>query len=412
VEQPAKSTTADDHRRLALRAGRARVIPGCIFLLLFASCLVTPLLQTVHPVFPKIVAPVDEHRAVNQFPSPQLLRQATGDFAAGLNAWFDDRAGFRDLLIRTKNQIDYSVFGTSAKLYIGSQGWLFDRRARGRLDIELLSADEFKSIEERFVGLARRLAQRDIRLVVVGYPEKSMIYPEMMPPEEMPVAPPGGNADKLRHFLAAQPDIVFIDAQELLEREKSRTTEHLYYKMDVHASEIGQLPVVKEIIARIANAEGRSGIHWDEKFQLAHAVIPGGNQARFLAKLTPEDEDVPYFAGRHTIGAVETDGAWIIPDRRVLRRVDEGTGRPFDYAFYARPELCHERLPGAVLFGNSFSDLYWVLGLHRYFCFIRRERDPMSHFKLFYESMPAGTKYFIFQYYVPGLPRTAPPLDF
>ena len=58
-----------------------------------------------------------------------------------------------------------------------------------------------------------------------------------------------------------------------------------------------------------------------------------------------------------------------------------------------------------VLFGNSFSDFYWALGLQRYFCFIRRARDPISRFKAFYETMPADTKYFIFQYYEPWLPE-------
>jgi hypothetical protein len=57
-----------------------------------------------------------------------------------------------------------------------------------------------------------------------------------------------------------------------------------------------------------------------------------------------------------------------------------------------------------VLFGNSFSDFYWSLGLHHYFCFIRRARDPISRFTLFYDTIPAGTKYFIFEYYALWLP--------
>jgi hypothetical protein len=39
----------------------------------------------------------------------------------------------------------------------------------------------------------------------------------------------------------------------------------------------------------------------------------------------------------------------------------------------------------------------------RYFCFIRRARDPVSRFKAFYETMPADTKYFVFEYYQPWL---------
>ena len=89
----------------------------------------------------------------------------------------------------------------------------------------------------------------------------------------------------------------------------------------------------------------------------------------------------------------------------MLDRADAGIGRPFDWEFRSLPELCAARLPGLVLFGNSFSDLYWALGLQRYFCFIRRAREPISRFKLFYDTMPAGTKYFILEYYEPWLAR-------
>jgi hypothetical protein len=35
----------------------------------------------------------------------------------------------------------------------------------------------------------------------------------------------------------------------------------------------------------------------------------------------------------------------------------------------------------------------------------------MSRFKLFYDTIPEGTKYFIFQYYVPWLSQDGPPVD-
>jgi hypothetical protein len=137
--------------------------------------------------------------------------------------------------------------------------------------------------------------------------------------------------------------------------------------------------------------------------KLSHARINDGSQARFMALLTPPVEEAPYYVGAYTIGAAEPDGHWNIPDPVVLDRDDAGIGRPFDWEFRSLPELCAARLPGMVLFGNSFSDLYWALGLQRYFCFIRRARDPVSRFRLFYDTMPAGTRYFILEYYEPWL---------
>src|ERR1700730_1277989 len=147
-----------------------------------------------------------------------------------------------------------------------------------------------------------------------------------MLPAEAPPPPRGGNADKLRQFLARQPALTFIDAEAIFRREKSTNTDQLYYKTDLHATEIAQLPVVKEIIARIARAEDRSDISWDEKFERAAQKWGPGSDGRSLSLLVPVHENAPYFKGTYTIGGDEPDGHWNIPDRRVVERGDEGIG--------------------------------------------------------------------------------------
>jgi hypothetical protein len=392
-------------RQAATGAGRLPTI----FLAFVIVCLVVPLLQTLHPFFGTIVRPVDERRTANPFPSARLLLHATGDFAVGLNKWFDDRVGFRDLFIRVKNQIDYSIFSTSRKVYVGSNGWLFDRKDPG-LDVERLDAAGLIALEASFLTLARRLDKKGVRLVVIGYPYKAKLYAAMMPPEA-PLIPRGGNADKLREFLAHQSALTFIDAEEIFRREASTTTDPLYYKTDLHATEIAQLPVVKEIIAQIARAEDRPDIRWDEKFERAVQKWGPGSDGRSLSLLVPVHENVPYFKGTYTIGGDEPDGHWNIPDRRVFESADDGVGRPFDWEYQSNPNLCKQRLPGMVIFGNSFSDYYWSLGLHRYFCFIRRARNPISRFPLFFNTMPSATKYFIFEYYLPWVSQDRPPAN-
>jgi hypothetical protein len=384
-------------------AGRHRERSLSLAFLGFAAlCLVVPLLQTLYPVFGTIVAPLEERRDLSPFPALRLLTGTNGDFAAGLNGWFDDRVGFRDLFIRAKNQIDYTLFGTSKKVWIGSDGWLFDRYAA---DFDLDDA-QLATLENGFVTLAHRLGDKDIHLIVVGYPDKSALYPEMAP-ARMPLLWTSSNYGRFRQYLASRSEFTFIDAEEIMKREKSRSPEHLYNKADMHVTEVAQIAVVKEIVAQAAQEENRSDVRWDEKLKLSHARINDGSQARFMALLTRPTAEEPYYVGAYTIGGAEPDGHWNIPDPGVFERVDDGIGRPFDWKFRSLPELCASRLPGMVLFGNSFSDLYWPLGLQRYFCFIRRARDPVSRFKLFYDTMPAGTKYFIFEYYEPWLLQEA-----
>jgi len=410
VNDPPQALLADpaaDYRATTNTAGRAGGRLPIVFLALVIVCLVVPLLQTLHPFFGTIVRPVDERRAANPFPSAQLLLQATGDFAVGLNKWFDDRVGFRDLFIRAKNQIDYSIFSTSRKVYVGSNGWLFDRADPG-LALERLDADGLTTLERSFLALARRLDEKGARLVVVGYPDKARLYAAMMP-KEAPLVPRSGNADKLREFLSRQSALTFIDAEEIFRREASTTTDPLYYKTDLHATQIAQLPVVKEIIARIAQAENRPDISWDEKFERAVQKWGPGSDGRSLSLLMPVHENAPYFKGTYTIGGDEPDGHWNIPDRRVFESADDGVGRRFDWEFLSDSDVCTQRLPGMVIFGNSFSDYYWSLGLHRYFCFSRRARNPISRFPLFFDTMPDATKYFIFEYYLPWVGQDAPP---
>ena len=381
------------------------------FLGFFVFCLVAPLLQTLFPAFGgNLVDAVEERRAANPFPSLWLLAGTNGDFAAELNKWFEDRVGFRDLRIRAKNQVDYTLFHTSRKIHVGTDGWLFYQE-NPNAGIDGLDATGLAALEDRYVSLAHRLRDKGIKLIVVGYPAKSAIYPEMVPPD-LALRPAGGNYDRFRNFLARQPDLTFIDAEDIFKRLKPTTSEELYAKGDIHATQFAQLPVVKAIIAEIARTEGRVDFQWHEKLTLTHLRWrKGGIERNLLAVLFPPAEDVPIFEAGHAIGGQEADGHWTIPDPRYADRADPGVGRPFDFEFRSRPELCPQRLPGTVLFGNSFSDAYWSLGLQRYFCFIRRARDPISRFTLFYQTMPSDTKYFIFQYYEPWLRIYVPPLQ-
>lgn len=372
-----------------------------VFLGSIVFFLVAQFVQTIYPIFRTAVAPLEERRSADPFPSLHLLRTTTGDFAAGLNKWFDDRVGFRDLSIRAKNQIDYSIFDTSQKVWVGSDGWLFYRGLAH--PVASLRPDQLSQLEQTYVTFAEVLSKKSIKLIVVGYPDKSAIYPENTPPQ-MPLMNQDGNYAKFRQFLANRSDLIFIDAQQYLQQEKSTSREQLYSKGDMHVNQYAQVPIVETIVTRIAQMEGRSDITWNEHFTLDH-IWGGGNgsEARALALLFPRNELLPYFKKGYQIGGQEQDGIWFVPDRRVFESADQGVGRPFDWEFQSRPDLCPQLLPGMVLFGNSFSDLYWTLGLHRYFCFIRRAREPLNRLKLFVETIPSGTKYFIYEYYEPWL---------
>lgn len=335
-----------------------------------------------------------------------LLRNASG-FSDALNRWFDDRMGLRDLLIRLKTQIDYSLFGIASKVYLGSDGWLFDReRTNDRLDLERLSEHDFETVERSFHDLAQLLAGRGVRLVLVAYPDKSILYPEHLP-TDVPFLP-HDRLDRLRRSLAADPALDFIDVESLLRPLKGGG--RLFYKTDLHPTLTGTVPVVKEIIRRIAGDEGRDGVTWNEPVTWTQVIWNSGGEARFLPLLTPVSEEI--LTGAITgppsgPGTNDVDGSWTT-DQRIIDIPNVGKRPIFNWAFQSTPQACATRLPGAMLFGNSFSDLYEVLDLPHYFCFMRRAKTRVERLWPFIADMPRGTKYFIYQFTVTYLPCEAP----
>ncbi len=387
--------------------GRLALIFSAAFLVVLALLIALTLIQTIIPIIP--VEALDEHRTAAAPPDPSLLLNSdTAAFAGGLNRWASDRVGFRDLLIRLKNQIDYYVFGISKKVYIGSDGWLFERATTDRrLAVEGMSDAEVGKVEQSFANLAQVMARQGVHLVVVDYPDKSEMYPEHLP-INAPHFPEHGQLERIRSFLRGDQDIIFIAAQDLLKPHKR--DEDLYYKTDIHINVIGSVPIVAEIVKRIAAEEGKKDIAWHERFNWQRVYWNIGAESRFLGLGHPVGEEIFYAPDFFQVGTDTPQGHWITNDPRHIDYPGLGAYPLFDWEFISRQELCPSKLPGAVLFGDSFSDPYGTLGLQNYFCFLRRAGPPHVRLRANIDDMPPGTKHFIFQFLDPYLLSEYPDL--
>lgn len=385
-------------------SGSSNVLSLAFTAALFLICAV-PLIGIVLPIGTGFVG-VNERRTSAPVPDPRLLFRASGDFAESLNAWFEDRFGFRDAMIRLKNQIDVSLFGISRKVYIGRNGWLFDRATTDqRLAFERLTEAQYLAYERSFIRLAQIVAARGAKLVVIDYPDKSAFYPELLP-SNAPTIRADTKAERLRRFLAHETGIEFIDAAQLLLPLKRAGGPPPFYKTDIHVNLIGGIPVVQELIRRIARMEGRPDIAWDEKFSFKPYKWAEGVESRFMSVWNQVTEEVISAPDLYEIGKPDRGGSWIMNDPRRIKLPRLGDYPIFDWEHIREP--CDGGLPGTVLFGNSFSDLYWSLGLQRYFCDIRRARTPIERLPAYIDDMPPGTRYFIFQFMEAYLSTDAP----
>jgi SGNH hydrolase-like domain, acetyltransferase AlgX len=372
---------------------------------MLAAALLLPPLESLFNFLPTIS--LDEHRHPAAAPKVSLLLGSTAaKFADHFNDWFDERIGFRDVAIRWAHDLDARLFGVSRKVYIGSDGWLFERKTTdSRLEIERITEEKYQAVEASFLSLAHGLRQRGISLVIIDYPDKSEFYPEYLP-SIIPNLPVEGRLARLRRALDNDPDVIRIDVGQLL-RPLKASGEPIYYKTDIHIGTEGTIPVVKEIVRRVAQLEGRN-ISWDETFRWQRVPWAEGSEARFLALSKPVSETILAASNFYQVGQPVADGHWIMnPDPTLIY---PGAGRYplFDWEYISNPDQCESRLPVTALFGNSFSDLYWSLGLQRYFCKLRRARTPTFRLGPYLEHLPLATKYVIFQYVASYLPRESP----
>jgi alginate O-acetyltransferase complex protein AlgJ len=377
---------------------------SAVFLYLLAFLVGASLIQSLVPLVP--IHPLDEHRLPEPPPNFALLRNGDGAaFADALNRWADDRVGFRELLIRLKNQIDFSVFGVSRKIYIGSDGWLFDRdNANARAELERLDAEGFAKLQKSFVDLAEFLRRRDVALIVVGYVDKSIFYSEYLP-SDAPRFPKSGRLGQLWHFLKHSGEFAFIDAAALL--NSHRADGPLYQKTDIHPNLLGGVPVVKEIVRTIAARERRPDVAWNEHFDFKSGSSSTGVENLRLATMHPAAEEVFGASNLYAIGKDNAFGSWRSDPRRIT--YPNGVSAPiFDWEFVSRPGTCDSRLPAAALFGDSFSDLYWSLGIQNYFCSLRRARTDMQRLPPYLNDLPPETRYFIFEFASTFLPGQEP----
>src|SRR5690349_12092584 len=93
-----------------------------LYTILIGMIFILPIVQQVFHAFS--YPQLNENRLLRTAPTWSSFKLLP-EYLSGLEGYLADTFGFRDLLIRTKNQIDLSLFSVSSKVYINSGGYLF-----------------------------------------------------------------------------------------------------------------------------------------------------------------------------------------------------------------------------------------------------------------------------------------------
>jgi alginate O-acetyltransferase complex protein AlgJ len=287
---------------------------------------------------------LEENRLLATRPELKLTRASLVEYPRKLEAYFNDRFGFRKRLIQWLAIAKVKGLSVTSwpSVILGKQGWLFLggdaplNYYRGTKPFTPRDLEKYQKILE-----ARRdwLAKRGIPYLFVILPNKDSIYPELMPTAYTKVRP-SSRCDQLIDHMKAHSTVNLLDVRDDLRRAKDR--EVLFDLTDTHWNARGAFVAYGRIVASLAawfpemHAQPRS------EFRDVEIPLPGGDLARMLglAEQMPE----------RRLGLVPLQP-------REARQTDEVFPLPTGFAPYQitiATERANAELPRAVMFRDSF----------------------------------------------------------
>lgn len=350
---------------------------------IFVALLLLPALQMLTGAVK--VTPLNENRTLAPLPPLSEVVHPSA-FLGALHAWFNDHYGLRSLLIRSKTQADYALFGASDRLHIGQAGFLFYRSVidQSEIGIEGLNDQDLGRAVSSFEKLRDWLAPRGIHLIVMTEQLKDKFYPDRLP-REARFATRRHRFDDFRNMMRTVPGITYLDTTPMLEAVKQ--SRQIYHKTDFHWNDPAAFPAARWLVDTVAKAEGRPVPFWRHSLKITQHEFSGG-QALFMPLFNPPEE----------IGLF-VEPTWNSADIRWDAHVP-----PFEWRTFGSGQGGQAPLPGTVIFGDSFVGGMVRSGLPLYFASLSYARLYGVPLDTVLQNLPSGTKYFVVEFIEMSLP--------
>ena len=266
-----------------------RVVLAVSFVLIIGS----PLVKTV--VWPQDEEDLrKENRRPAVMPDRPLTAAEASAWPVAFEEWFNDFFGFRTQLIRWHNIVKLLVFRTSPSdtVDLGNRGWLFigspNYRASHRATHPYSEAElrRWKTVLEQRKAWLEGLG---IAYVFTVAPNKSSIYPELMPDDLFRVGTET-RLDQLVTYLAEHSDIDVLDLRPSLTAARPTSERVLYDPLGTHWNGLGAWIAYTDILNRLATirpqlqpmplerfdvVEGPLGESWAVRFHMEDLIARG-----------------------------------------------------------------------------------------------------------------------------------------
>lgn len=190
-----------------------------IFYCFFLGLLFIPALETWGKWLPEQY--VVGYEPLYKLPNLTLTAWLSGNFQKQFDAWYQQHIGFRSALIKTSNQVDFSLFhetNSSSQYILGKHNYLYEAiylNSFNRLD-NVSPVDLAKTVIN-LKKLQNVLHRRGVTLLIAITPSKAAVYPEFIPKKYLLIGAnqQPDNYDKLVSLLN-QYQVNYVDGHKLM----------------------------------------------------------------------------------------------------------------------------------------------------------------------------------------------------
>jgi hypothetical protein len=211
--------------------------------LLFATVIIFLFLPMIQQKMKLVkLKPLDGSYSTIEKPLFTLNDWLEGKFQTNQQDYLDQEAGFRSFLVRTYNQIYYSLFDQARanNVTIGKDNYLYDKSyINAYLGRDFIGQQRITDKIAKLQRISDTLRAQDIDIIVVFAPGKGSFYPEFIPDKYEP-----NRITTTNHYAYAKElkksSIHFLDLNQWFRSKKNKSDYPLFPKTGIHWSLYGE----------------------------------------------------------------------------------------------------------------------------------------------------------------------------
>lgn len=282
-------------------------------------------------------------------PTPKLELSIAGVIALPrqIDRWFNDHFGFRAKLARANDTLEYAFLGTSQRVIVGTDGWLFLKKGL-RNDVNLmpvvrdlcgdapLSQAQLDAWVNALQTNRKTLEAQGATYVLMVVPNKHTLYYQHLPPS-VACKPGQTRLDQLAIRLNALDNFPWIDLRNTLSDINDAV---LFHKTDTHWNANGAIAAYDVLARWMTDKIKFDNLDTETRVRRIDTPIGGGDLAH-MAGLDGTVSEIMH--------GFKVENRTARPLRNPYPQLTTDVGRQ-PQAFRLR----HDKFDNAVIFHDSF----------------------------------------------------------